>query len=54
MPPATVDVDDVGQADLQTPEMQMVDAMTLYLSLRNSSDERVQQQLEQLIEEIKW
>jgi len=28
--------------------------LSLYLSLRNSSDERVQQQLEQLIEEIKW
>jgi len=32
----------------------MVDPLSLYLSLRNSSDERVQQQLEQLIEEIKW
>jgi DNA-binding MarR family transcriptional regulator len=32
----------------------MVDPLSLYLSLRNLSDERVQQQLEQLIEEIKW
>jgi hypothetical protein len=32
----------------------MVDPLSLYLSLRNSSDERVQQQLEQLIGEIKW
>jgi hypothetical protein len=32
----------------------MVDPLSLYLSLRNSSDERVQQQLEQLIEEVKW
>jgi hypothetical protein len=32
----------------------MVDPLSLYLSLRNSSDERVQQQLEQLMREIKW
>jgi DNA-binding MarR family transcriptional regulator len=32
----------------------LVDPLSLYLSLRNSSDERVQQQLEQLIEDIKW
>ena len=32
----------------------MVDPLSLYLSLSNSSDERVQQQLEQLIEEVKW
>jgi hypothetical protein len=32
----------------------MVDPLSLYLSFSNSSDERVQQQLEQLIEEIKW
>jgi DNA-binding MarR family transcriptional regulator len=33
---------------------QMVDSLSLYLSLRNSADERVQQQLEQLIAEVKW
>src|ERR1017187_5971335 len=33
---------------------QMVDSLSLYLSLRNSADERVQQQLEQLIAELKW
>jgi hypothetical protein len=33
---------------------QMVDSLSLYLSLRNSADERIQQQLEQLIEEVKW
>lgn len=32
----------------------MVDPLSLYLSLRNSADERVQQQLEQLIEAVKW
>jgi DNA-binding MarR family transcriptional regulator len=32
----------------------MVDPLSLYLSLRDSADERVQQQLEQLIEEVKW
>jgi hypothetical protein len=31
-----------------------VDPLSLYLSLRNSADERVQQQLEKLIEGIKW
>ena len=33
---------------------EMVDPLSLYLSLRDSPDERVQQQLEQLIAEIKW
>ena len=33
---------------------QSVDALSLYLSLRYSADERVQQQLEKLIEEVKW
>lgn len=33
---------------------QMVDPLSLYLSLRDSGDERVQQQLEQLIEGVKW
>jgi hypothetical protein len=33
---------------------EMVDPLSLYLSLRNSQDERVQQQLEQLIAEVKW
>jgi DNA-binding MarR family transcriptional regulator len=33
---------------------QTVDRLSLYLSLRNSADERVQQQLERLIEEVKW
>jgi len=33
---------------------QMVDPLSLYLSLRDSGDERVQQQLQQLIEEVKW
>jgi hypothetical protein len=32
----------------------IVDPLSLYLSLRNSADERVQQQLEQLIAEVKW
>lgn len=32
----------------------MVDPLSLYLSLRESGDERVQQQLEQLIAEVKW
>jgi DNA-binding MarR family transcriptional regulator len=31
-----------------------VDPLSLYLSLRNSADERVQQQLEQLMDEVKW
>jgi len=33
---------------------EMVDPLSLYLSLRHSQDERVQQQLEQLIAEVKW
>jgi DNA-binding MarR family transcriptional regulator len=33
---------------------QMVDPLSLYLSLRYSADERVHQQLEQLIDGIKW
>jgi hypothetical protein len=33
---------------------QVVDRLSLYLSLRNSADERVQQQLEQLITEVPW
>ncbi|MEI6810290.1 MAG: hypothetical protein WCN95_16345 [bacterium] len=33
---------------------QMVDSLSLYLSFRHSADERIQQQLEQLIEEVKW
>jgi len=32
----------------------MVDPLSLYLSLRSNEDERVQQQLNRLIEEIKW
>jgi len=32
----------------------IVDSLSLYLSLRNSADERIQQQLEQLIKEVKW
>ncbi|MFZ4779412.1 MAG: hypothetical protein ACOYM3_28960 [Terrimicrobiaceae bacterium] len=32
----------------------MVDPLSLYLSLRDSGDERVQQQLERLIEGVKW
>jgi DNA-binding MarR family transcriptional regulator len=32
----------------------MVDVLSLYLSLRDSADERVQQQLKRLIEEILW
>ncbi len=32
----------------------IVDPLSLYLSLRNSGDERIQQQLEQLIAEVKW
>jgi DNA-binding MarR family transcriptional regulator len=31
-----------------------VDPLSLLLSLRNSADERVQQQLEQIIQDIKW
>jgi len=31
-----------------------VDPLSLYLSLRHHADERVQQQLEQLIEEVQW
>ncbi len=31
-----------------------VDPLSLYLSLRSTGDERVQQQLEQLIEEVRW
>ena len=33
---------------------EVVDPLSLYLSLRDSQDERVQQQLEQLIAEVKW
>jgi DNA-binding MarR family transcriptional regulator len=33
---------------------QMVDPLSLYLSLRDSGDERVQQQLGELIEGVKW
>lgn len=33
---------------------QTVDPLSLYLSLRNSADERVQQQLEELIQGVKW
>lgn len=33
---------------------EMVDPLSLYLSLRDSQDERIQQQLEQLIAEVKW
>jgi len=35
-------------------ESPVVDPLSLYLSLRNSEDERVQQQLETLIAGIKW
>jgi hypothetical protein len=31
-----------------------VDALSLYLSLRDSPDERVQQQLESLLEAVSW
>lgn len=31
-----------------------VDVLSLYLSLRDTADERVQQQLDRLIEEVKW
>ena len=31
-----------------------VDPLSLYLSLRYNADERIQQQLEQLLEEVKW
>jgi hypothetical protein len=31
-----------------------VDPLSLFLSLRDSSDERIQQQLEILIQELKW
>ena len=33
---------------------EMVDPLSLYLSLRDSQDERIQQQLEQLIAEVQW
>jgi DNA-binding MarR family transcriptional regulator len=33
---------------------EMVDPLSLYLSLRDSQDERIQLQLEQLIAEVKW
>jgi len=33
---------------------QTVDPLSLYLSLQYSADERVQQQLEKLIEWVKW
>jgi DNA-binding MarR family transcriptional regulator len=33
---------------------EMVDPLSLYLSLRDSQDERIQQQLEKLIAEVKW
>jgi hypothetical protein len=33
---------------------ELVDPLSLYLSLRDSQDERVQQQLDQLIAEVKW
>jgi DNA-binding MarR family transcriptional regulator len=33
---------------------EMVDPLSLYLSLRNSQDERIQKELEQLIAEVKW
>jgi hypothetical protein len=33
---------------------ELVDPLSLYLSLQDSPDERVQQQLEQLIEEMRW
>lgn len=33
---------------------ELVDPLSLYLSLRDSQDERIQQQLEQLVAEVKW
>jgi hypothetical protein len=33
---------------------ELVDPLSLYLSLRDSQDERIQQQLEHLIAEVKW
>ena len=33
---------------------ELVDPLSLYLSLRDSQDERIQQQLEKLIAEVKW
>ena len=33
---------------------EVVDPLSLYLSLRYNADERVQQQLERLIEEVQW
>ena len=33
---------------------EMVDPLSLYLSLRDSQDERIQQQLDRLIAEVKW
>jgi len=35
-------------------DLEMVDPLSLFLSLRDSPDERVQQQLEHLISEVKW
>lgn len=35
-------------------DARMVDPLSLYLSLQNSPDERIQQQLELLIEEVSW
>ncbi len=33
---------------------EVVDPLSLYLSLRYNADERIQQQLEQLMEEVRW
>lgn len=33
---------------------EMVDRLSLYLSLRHNADERIQQQLERLMEEVQW
>jgi len=39
---------------LRSPDEECVDPLSLFLSLQDSADERVQQQLETLIEEVQW
>ena len=51
---ATVRIEVWSYNPHQLGDDQMVDPLSLYLSLRYSADERVQQQLEQLIKGIKW
>ena len=39
---------------VQLTQADMVDPLSLYLSLQDSPEERIQQQLEQLLEKVPW